>query len=121
MILVDSSVWIDHFRKGSEELKELLYSNQVLLHDFVIGELALGNFRNRKTVLQMLNDLPKAISATADETLLFIDKHRLYGLGIGYIDSHLLASVVLTEARLWTNDKKLKAAALKLGCSYAKH
>ncbi len=118
MILVDSSVWIDHFRKGSEELKELLHSNQVLLHDFVIGELALGNFRNRTAILQMLNNLPKAIPATADEIFLFIDKHRLYGLGIGYIDSHLLASAILTQARLWTNDKKLKTIAAKLGCSY---
>jgi len=121
MILVDSSVWIDHFRKGNEELRELLYSNQVMLHDFVIGELALGNFRNRKIVLQMLSDLPKAICATTDEAFLFIDKHRLYGLGIGYIDSHLLASAMLTEARLWTNDKKLKEIAVKLGCSYERN
>ncbi len=121
MILVDTSIWIEHFRKGDDELKETLYAGQVLTHPFIIGELSLGSLSNRKTVLQMLKDLPKATVASDDEVAVFIEKHRLYGLGIGYIDSHLLASAFLTKVRLWTKDKKLKETAMKLGCAYAKH
>lgn len=121
MIIADTSIWVDHFRREDEELKGLLYSGQVLLHPFIIGELSLGHFRSRKTVLQMLNDLPKAIIASDDEVAVFIEKHRLYGLGIGYIDSHLLASAFLTKVRIWTKDKRFKEVAVKLGCAYSGH
>ncbi len=121
MILVDTSIWIEHFRKGSDELKEILGVGQVLIHPFIIGELSLGSFRNRKIVLQMLGDLPKSVIALDDEVASFIEKHRLYGLGIGYVDVHLLASAILTNVRIWTRDKKLKEVAVKLGCSYIRH
>jgi predicted nucleic acid-binding protein len=112
MILVDSSVWIDHLRAGDPMLVELLNSNRVLVHPFVIGELACGNLKSRKTVLSLLQDLPAVQFATDAEVLFFIEKHGLMGLGIGYIDVHLLAAVVLDgTAQLWTRDKRLGSVA----------
>ena len=116
MILVDTSVWVDHLRAGEQSLEELLQHGRVLTHPFVIGELACGNLQNRETVLMLLQELPRAQIATDEEVLFFIDRHRLHGLGIGYIDAHLLASVSLKEtARLWTRDKRLHASASALG------
>jgi predicted nucleic acid-binding protein len=97
----------------------LLDIGQVLGHPFVIGELALGNLRQRDLVLGALQDLPQASFATNEEVRQFIDQHRLYGIGIGYVDAHLLASVRLTTgAALWTRDKRLQAAADKLGLEW---
>ncbi len=121
MIIVDSSIWIDHFRSGDAELTDLLGREQVLIHPFVVGELALGNFRKRTIVLELLFDLPKAIAASDDEALEFIENNKLYGLGIGYVDAHLLASAFLSASRLWTRDKKLNEAAKKLSCAYIGH
>ncbi|HHW77386.1 MAG TPA: PIN domain-containing protein [Xanthomonadaceae bacterium] len=112
MILVDTSVWIDHLRAGELLLVELLDTNRVLVHPFIIGELACGNLNNRKTVLSLLRKLPTARLATDDEVLFFIERHGLMGRGIGYIDAHLLAAMSLTgTVRLWTRDKRLGAMA----------
>ena len=112
MILVDSSVWIDHLRTGESTLVELLNSNRVLIHPFVVGELACGSLNNRKMVLSLLQDLPEVQVATDEEVLFFIERHGLMGRGIGYVDAHLLAAVVLDgAAHLWTRDKRLCALA----------
>ena len=112
MILVDSSVWVAHLRTNESALVELLNTGRVLSHPFVIGELACGNLKNRKAVLSLLQDLPAAPVATAEEALFFIESHGLMGRGIGYVDTHLLASVSLAgTGRLWTRDKRLNAVA----------
>jgi len=112
MILVDTSVWIDHLRAGEPLLVKLLDTNRVLVHPLIIGELACGNLNNRKTVLSLLRKLPTARLATDEEVLFFIERHGLMGKGIGYIDAHLLAAMSLTgTVRLWTRDKRLGAVA----------
>jgi predicted nucleic acid-binding protein len=108
VILVDSSVWVDHLRATDAMLAALLDSGRVLAHPLVIGELALGNLRKRETILASLQDLPHATAATDREVLVFIEKRSLSGLGIGYVDAHLLASTQLTSgASLWTRDERL--------------
>lgn len=115
MILVDTSVWVDHLRAGDKRLAGLLETGGVLVHPFVIGELALGDLKQRDLILTSLHDLPQAIVATDQEVLRFIEDHRLSGAGIGYVDTHLLASVRLTAgARLWTRDKRLADVAKAL-------
>lgn len=112
MILADTSVWIDHFRKREPALIAALEAGQVLMHPFVVGELACGNLTNRVELLSLLRDLPPAPLATDAEALGFIDRHELMGRGIGYIDVHLLASVALAgHARLWTRGKRLAIVA----------
>ncbi len=112
MTLVDTSIWIDHLRSGNNQLIELLDRDQVLVHPFVIGELACGNLRNRKEILRLFNNLPQSPVASAEEALYFIEQNQLMGKGIGYIDVHLLAATALAEnALLWTNDKRLKKVA----------
>ncbi len=98
MIVVDTSAWVDHLRKGDARLKALLGAGQVLVHSFVIGELALGNLRQRDAILQSLQDLPQAASAGDGEVLDFIERNALFGLGIGYVDAQLLASARLSAA-----------------------
>jgi predicted nucleic acid-binding protein len=116
MILVDTSIWVDYIRAGDANLSELLRRASVLIHPFVIGELAVGNLRNREINLHELQRLPLTAIATDSEVLRFIDQHRLYGLGIGYVDCHLLAGVMLTPtATFWTRDKRLFAVADRLG------
>ncbi|UCV17529.1 type II toxin-antitoxin system VapC family toxin [Ferribacterium limneticum] len=116
MILVDTSIWIDHLRQRDERLSKLLNQGQVLAHPFVIGELALGSLQNRTAILGALQDLPQATVATEGEVLSFIEQNALYGIGIGYIDAHLLAAVRLSPgATLWTRDKRLLAAGTGLG------
>ncbi len=116
MILVDTSVWVDHLRAGDKALASLLDGALVLVHPFVIGELALGHLRQSDLVLGALQDLPQATVATDQEVLAFIRHHALPGLGIGYVDAHLLASTRLTaDAFLWTRDKRLLAVAERLG------
>lgn len=120
MILADTSVWVDHLRAGDKALAALLDAGMVLAHPFVIGELALGNLRQRELVLKALADLPHASVATDAEVLHFIAHHALSGRGIGYIDAHLLAAVKLTAgAELWTNDKRLRGVAVRLGLAAA--
>ncbi len=116
MILVDTSVWIDHFRQGNAELTRRLNSGQVLMHRFVIGELALGSMQHRQVVLDALKNLPQTTAASDEEVMLFIEKHALFGTGIGYVDAHLLAAVRLTPgAALWTRDRRLLAESVRLG------
>jgi len=116
MILVDTSVWIDHLRVREPELEKLLEAGRVLIHPFIIGELACGNMKHRETFLSLLQNLPMAIIATDDESLLYIEKNELMGRGIGDIDVHLLAAVALTGATgLWTRDKRLHSVAELLG------
>ncbi len=119
MILVDTSVWVDHLRSTDTGLAALLTASNVLMHPFVIGELACGNLRKRDQVLALLRDLPRAAVGTDDEVLFFIERHTLMGRGLGYVDVHVLASVALHgAARLWTRDKQLRAAADSLGLAY---
>lgn len=115
MILVDTSVWIDHLRANDPVLAGILNNGGVLMHPFVLGELSLGSIRQRDVVLEALSGLPRANQANDAEVLLFITQKTLFGLGIGYIDAHLLAAVRLTpDASLWTRDKRLLAAAQRL-------
>lgn len=115
MILVDTSVWVDHLRAHNPRLAALLNAGMVLAHPFIIGELALGNLRQPKAVLTALLDLPQAKVATETEVLHFIDRHALFGRGAGYVDVHLLAAARLTAGtELWTNDRGLHALANKL-------
>jgi predicted nucleic acid-binding protein len=119
MILVDTSVWIDHLRNNEPMLANLLTSNSVLSHPFVRGELALGNLSQRSVILSALDNLPQAPVAFTDEVNLFIETHALFGLGIGLIDVHLLASTQLANnAKLWTRDKRLLVVAMRLNVDY---
>jgi predicted nucleic acid-binding protein len=111
MILVDTSVWIAHFRKGGAGLGELLRESLVMAHPFIIGELACGNLKNRTQILNDLRTLPCAVSATHEEVLRLIEDRKLWGLGIGWADVHLLASALLSNCRLWTFDRRLQQAA----------
>jgi len=100
----------------------LLTSCQVLVHPHVTGELALGNMKRREAVLSLLQDLPQATVAGDDEVLQFVGAYRLHGLGVGYVDAHLLASTLLTfGARFWTRDKRLAEVAKKLGVAAPLH
>lgn len=116
MILVDTSIWIDHFRSGDPHLSTLLQDGQVLGHPCVIGELSLGHMTHRSVVLGLLNNLPSAIVATDVEVLNMIENQHLFGLGIGHVDAHLLATTLLTAGTgLWTRDNRLAAVAATLG------
>jgi predicted nucleic acid-binding protein len=115
LILADTSVWIDHLRRGEPALVNLLQTSQMLTHPFVIGELALGSLQRRAVILGDLSKLPRAIVAGDDEVLRAIDRWKLFGSGVGYIDSHLLAATALTPGALfWTRDKRLRVVAERL-------
>jgi len=115
VILVDTSIWIDHLRTANKELQRLLHAELVLSHSFVIGELALGQLPQRRVFLADLQDLPRAMMASDAEVLRFIDDNDLSGLGIGYIDAHLLAATRLTNrASIWTRDKRVMKVAERL-------
>jgi predicted nucleic acid-binding protein len=115
VILADTSVWVDHLRGGDATLAALLDSGRILAHPCVIGELALGSLKQRNLVLESLQDLPRAKVATDQEVLHFIGTAALFGLGVGYVDAHLLASVRLTDgATLWTRDKRLLDVANRM-------
>lgn len=119
MILVDTSVWVDHLHSGEPALATALEGGRVLMHPFVLGELACGNLTNRDEVLRLLGVLPAAPTATDPEVRSFIERRALMGRGIGYIDVHLLASAALAGvARLWTRDRRLAAVAEELGLAF---
>jgi hypothetical protein len=120
VIVVDTAVWIDHLRNSDQELAALLEDGRVLGHPWVTGELALGSLRARTEILRLLDELPQAQVATDAELLEFIDHHELHGLGIGYVDAQLLAATILTDAELWTRDRRLQAAAEQLGVAHAR-
>jgi predicted nucleic acid-binding protein len=115
MLLVDTSVWIEHLRHGQPKLADHLSEGLVLMHPCVCGELACGNLKSRAAVLSDLNTLPSATLATDTEVLELIEKCGLWGRWLGWIDAHLLASAVLSSCRLWTLDKRLERAAADLG------
>lgn len=118
MILVDTSIWIDHFRAADQQLTALLLRNEVCTHPFVIGELALGSIAQRAIVLRYMSNLPAAIVASPQEVLRFIDVHKLASSELGYVDAALLAASALTPGvALWARDKNLKATAAKCGLS----
>jgi predicted nucleic acid-binding protein len=120
MILVDTSVWIDHLRSPSRALSDALEREVIGIHPLVIGELACGNFRKRQELLALWANLPSPSRATDAEALTFIERNRLMGLGLGFIDVHLLASAALGNAtRLWTRDRQLDAVARKLGLAHS--
>ena len=120
MILVDTSVWIDHLRKNDQHLQFLLYEGEVICHSLVIGELVCGNLKNRQEIISLLQSLPMAPQIEFDEYLYVIERYKLYGKGIGFIDVHLLASAKLAQTLLWTLDKRLKSAAIELEINYKK-
>ncbi len=115
MILIDTSVWVNHLRRGDPAVVRLLQSGEAACHPFVIGELACGNIQNRAEILGLLRTLPLLPKVSDEELLLFIDSHRLMGKGLGLIDIHLLASCQMARAHLWTRDKNLAAMSLSLG------
>ncbi len=117
MVLVDTSVWINHFREGSRRLQDLLLEGVVACHPFIIGELACGNLKNRHEILDLLQSLPQTQSVGSEEILALIQGRELQDKGIGLIDAHLLASALISQSRLWTEDKRLKALADKLKLS----
>jgi predicted nucleic acid-binding protein len=115
MLLVDSTIWVDHIRRSDNDLVWHLESEMVLVHPFVVGEIALGQMKNLELFLARLNRLPKAVVASSMEVLALIQNRDLSGSGIGYVDAHLVASCLLmSDVRLWTRDKRLKAVAQRL-------
>lgn len=119
MILVDTSPWVDHLRRGNRRLAALLNNAEVLCHRFVIGELALGSLVNRAAILDYLTNLPAVPVAEHDEVLALVERRELMGTGIGWIDAHLLASSLLAGVPLWTLDKPLAKQAQRLGVAAA--
>jgi predicted nucleic acid-binding protein len=117
LILVDTSVWVDHLRRGDAQLVDLLNANSVLMHPFVVGEIACGSLADRALTLDLLLSLPAALVAEPDEALIYLDQHGLHGKGIGYVDVHLLASTAISGAKLWTRDKRLRIVAQELRCA----
>jgi len=115
VILADSSVWADHFRRASPDFQQHLRTDRVLIHPSVVGELALGNLPRRRTVIAFLEALPRAVEVQDTEVLKMIEANRLHGAGIGWVDAHLVASALLTRVDLWTRDKRLLAVAQRLG------
>lgn len=118
-MLVDTSVWVDHLRGGDMRLSAMLERSNVAMHPMVLGELACGNLKNRAKLIALWRNLPQLAAATDAEALLFLERHRLWGRGIGYIDLLLLASVSLQgEALLWTRDRRLRETAENLGLAF---
>jgi hypothetical protein len=113
--LVDTSVWVDHFRRGDDTLAALLTEAGVHCHPFIIGELACGRLRQRQAILALLANLPQLPVAEHEEVLAFVERHQLMGSRIGWVDAHLLAAARLTGIPLWTRDKGLRTVARRLG------
>jgi predicted nucleic acid-binding protein len=118
VILVDTSVWVDHFRHTDHHLRGLLDADAVSIHPFVIGELALGNLHPRTETLQLLQRVPQSDVASNHELLHLIEHHRVFGMGIGFVDTHLLAASKMMATKLWTYDKRLYEMAERLGVAY---
>ncbi len=118
MVLVDTSLWVEHFRTGRADLHALLLNSQVYCHPFIIGELACGHLKNRHEILALLASLQQAFLSEDEEVLQLIERNRLYGRGLGWIDFHLLSSALLSGTRLWTLDKALRKIALEFDLAY---
>jgi len=122
MILADTSIWIDHFRHSDPRLESILDNDQIFMHPLVLGELAVGNLSPRAQLLADLKVLPQIDTAMDDEVLRFVEVHKLFGIGIGYIDAHLLVSARLVpDTTIWTRDKRLESAAARLGLNEKSH
>ena len=119
MILADTSVWVDHLRGGDALFERALVAGSILIHPYVIGEIALGHLRRRKLILDGMSELPMATVAADEEVLNLIDREKLFGRGVGYIDAHLLAAARLSgNAALWTRDRQLREVAQALGLAH---
>lgn len=118
MVIVDTSIWVTHLRQGSRRLEKLLVDAEVMCHEFIVGELACGNLKNRTEIISLLQSLPMAPTIEFDEILFFIDRHHLMGKGVGFVDVHLLASAQLTVTPLWTADKKLVSVVDQLELAF---
>lgn len=119
MVLVDTSVWVHHFRSSDNKLIPLLNNSEVMIHPFIIGELACGNLRNRREILSLLHSIPFTGILDSNDVLFFIEKNSLMGKGVGLIDVHLLAAAKLENIPLWTNDKNLATLAERLNLAYS--
>lgn len=119
MVLVDTSVWIDHLRRGCRGLEALLLDDHVVGHPFVTGELACGRLANRDEVLGLLLELPQAPTISQEEFLFFVEREALAGTGVGLVDVHLLASARLAGIRLWSFDRRLQRSAARMGIAHA--
>lgn len=117
-MIVDTSVWIDHLRRGNRQLVAHLGRGVIVCHPFVIGELACGNLRNREEVLALLEALPSARISDHEEALFLVQTHQLSGRGLGWVDIHLLASAFLSRVPLWTFDRRLQEVAADLGVAH---
>ena len=118
MVLVDTSVWINHFHKSNKKLQNLLYELNVVCHPFIIGELACENINNREEILSLLQGLSSEDVISSKELLFFIETHKLMGRGIGFVDIHLLATAKLKQHKLWSADKRLNDIAIEMGLSF---
>jgi hypothetical protein len=119
VILVDTSIWVDHLRAGDARLADALDRAAVFIHPFIVSELACGLLRNRGELLRLLRSLPGVPAASDDEALDFIERHGLMGRGVGYIDVHLLASAALSGGvRLWSRDVRLAGVAAELDLAH---
>ena len=119
MVLIDTSVWVNHLRAGNDHLKKLLLEMRVSCHPFIVGELACGNIKNRKEFLSLIQTLPMVQSINEKEFLYFVEQNNLIGKGVGFVDVHLLASARLSEISLWSFDKKLDRIASYLDINYS--
>ena len=122
MVLIDSSVWVDFLKSGGQpQMVQLLALQHVLMHEMVLGEVAMGSKQQRENALELLPFLPMVQVASHPEVMALVDRHRLYGRGVGYVDVHLLTAAVLQPGTLlWTQDKRLQAAAEQLGVAFKK-
>ena len=119
MIIPDTSIWINHIHHRDPQLAELLTQRLVLVHPFVIGEIALGSMKQYDAIIESLSTLPAAPTVTEEEVRFMIKRHAIMGSGIGYVDAHLLASAMLTDdALLWTRDKRLDLVASRIGIAW---
>ncbi len=118
MVLVDTSVWINHLRNSEKHLEKLLFDGDVVCHIHIIGELACGNLKNRQEIISLIQSLPAITVVEFREYLYFIEQNQLNGKGLGFVDIHLLASATLNQVPLWTADKSLEVAATELDLSY---
>lgn len=118
MILVDTSVWVDHFRRADKELVRLLNRGEVATHAAVIGELACGGLPNRSSTLQLLRALPAIPTAPDQAVFHAIETHRWFSQGVGWMDAHLLTAALLAATPLWTRDQRLKRIASVANVAY---
>jgi predicted nucleic acid-binding protein len=118
VILADTTVWVDHLRNAEPTVSDLLRAEELVMHSSVLGEILLGNFRNRQAVAHALGEIPKVARASDEDVIRLIERHQLYGTGVGFVDAHLVATCLLTRGTyLWTRDRKLAAVADRLGVS----